>query len=65
MYVIQREDATFYWKHQSISSFNGFDPDFNKAALYKDEKQAQKIADAPCNKGKCRVREVTIMLKEQ
>jgi len=65
MYVIQRNDGAFYWKHQSISSFNGFDMDFSKAALYKTEKQAQNIADAPCYKGKCRVRKVTIILEGQ
>ena len=41
MYVIQRNDGAFYWKHQSISSFNGFETDFGKAALYKSEKQAR------------------------
>lgn len=65
MYVIQRNDGAFYWKHQSISSFNGFDADFSKAALYKTEKQAKMIADMPCYKGKCRVRKVTITLDEE
>jgi len=44
MYVIQRNDGAFYWKHPSISSFNGFDIDFGKAALYKTEKQAKIIS---------------------
>jgi len=65
MYVIQRNDGAFYWKHPSISSFNGFDIDFGKAALYKTEKQAKMIADAPRYKGKCRVRKVTITLDEE
>ena len=65
MYVIQRDNGAFYWKHPSISSFNGFDIDFDKAALYKTEKQAQNIADAPRYKGKCRVRKVTITLDEE
>lgn len=65
MYVIQRNDGAFYWKHPSISSFNGFDADFSKAALYKSEKQAQNIADIPRYKGECRVRKVTITLDEE
>ena len=65
MYVIQRSDGAFYWKHQSISSFNGFDADFNKAALYKSEKQARNIADMPRYNGECRVRKVIITLDEE
>ena len=65
MYVIQRNDGAFYWKHQSISSFNGFDIDFGKAALYKNEKHAKMIACTLCYKGKCRVRKVTITLDEE
>jgi hypothetical protein len=65
MYVIQRNDGAFYWKHPSISSFNGFDINFDRAALYKTEKQAKNIADMPYFEGKCRVRKVTITLDEE
>ena len=40
MYVIQRADGKFYWKHQSISSYYGFDS-FDKAHLFVTEKDAQ------------------------
>lgn len=65
MYVIQRDNGAFYWKHPSISSFNGFDIDFGKAALYKYEKHAKMIACTLCYNGKCRVRKVTITLDEE
>ena len=65
MYVIQRNDGAFYWKDQNISSFNGFDIDFDKAALYKSEKHAKMIACLLFYKGECRVRKVTITLDEE
>ena len=66
MYVIQRNDGAFYWRHQSISSCYGFDMDFGKAALYKTEKQALLIATANINRnGLCKVRKVTITLDEE
>lgn len=37
MYVIQRADGKFYWKHQSISSCYGYDS-FDKAHLFSTEK---------------------------
>lgn len=40
MYVIQRADGQFYWKHQSISSCYGYDS-FDKAYLFSTEKGAK------------------------
>lgn len=40
MYVIQRADGKFYWKHQSISSLYGYDS-FDKAHLFATEKGAK------------------------
>ena len=43
MYVIQRADGQFYWKHQSISSYYGYDS-FDKAHLFSTEKGAKSRA---------------------
>lgn len=62
MYVIQRADGKFYWKHQSISSCYGYDS-FDKAHLFVTEKGAKtRISTLGRNGQECKVKQVKVTL---
>ena len=61
MYVIQRADGQFYWKHQSISSCYGYDS-FDKAHLFSTEKGAKSIIGYSSDGQECEVKQVKIVL---
>lgn len=64
MYVIQRADGQFYWKHQSISSYYGYDS-FDKAHLFSTEKGAKsRISTLGRDGQECKVKQVKIVLVE-
>ncbi len=61
MYVIQRADGKFYWKHQSISSCYGYDS-FDKAYLFSTEKGAKLRIGYGSDGQECEVKQVKIVL---
>lgn len=62
MYVIQRYDGKFYWKHQSISSYYGYDS-FDKAHLFSTEKGAKtRISTLDRNGHDCKIKQVKVIL---
>lgn len=61
MYVIQRADGKFYWKHQSISSCYGYDS-FDKAHLFSTEKGAKSRIGYGSDGQDCKVKQVKIVL---
>jgi len=61
MYVIQRADGKFYWKHQSISSCYGYDS-FGKAHLFTTEKGAKLRINHGNDGQECKVKQVKIVL---
>lgn len=61
MYVIQRADGQFYWKHQSISSCYGYDS-FDKAHLFATEKGAKSRIGYGNDGQECKVKQVKIVL---
>lgn len=63
MYVIQRADGQFYWKHQSISSYYGYGG-FDKAHLFSTEKGAKLRIGYGSDGQECKVKQVKIVLVE-
>lgn len=63
MYVIQRADGKFYWKHRSISSCYGYDS-FDKANFFYTEKGAKSRISQIVDGQECKVRQVKIVLVE-
>ena len=61
MYVIQRADGKFYWKHQSISSYYGYDS-FDKAHLFLSEKGAKSRIGYGSEGQDCIVKRVKVAL---
>lgn len=61
MYVIQRADGQFYWKHQSISSYYGYDS-FDKAHLFATEKGAKLRINYGNDGQECKIKQVKITL---
>lgn len=61
MYVIQRADGQFYWKHQSISSCYGYDS-FDKAHLFATEKGAKSRLGCGSDGQECKVKQVKVIL---
>ncbi len=61
MYVIQRADGKFYWKHQRISSCYGYDS-FDKAHLFSTEKGAKLRIGYGSEGQECKIKQVKIVL---
>ena len=61
MYVIQRADGKFYWKHPSISSCYGYDS-FDKAHLFSTEKRAKSRIGYDSAGQECEVKQVKVTL---
>lgn len=62
MYVIQRADGKFYWKHSKIGSYYGYES-FDKAYLFLSEKGAKsRISTLGCNGQECKVKHVKVTL---
>lgn len=61
MYVIQRADGKFYWKHQSISSYYRYDS-FDKAHLFLSEKGAKLRIGYGSEGQECKVKQVKVIL---
>ena len=61
MYVIQRADSKFYWKHPSISSCYGYDS-FDKAHLFSTEKGAKSRIGYGSGGQECEVKQVKVTL---
>ena len=61
MYVIQRDDGIFYWKHQHFSSYYGY-VSFNKAHLFSTEKGAKSRIGYDSDGQECKVKQVKVTL---
>ena len=61
LYVIQRVDGQFYWKHQSISSCYGYGS-FDKAHLFTTEKGAKSRLGHGNDGQECKVKRVKVTL---
>lgn len=64
MYVIQRADGKFYWKHQSISACYGYDS-FDKAHLFSTEKGAKSRIGYGSDGQECTVKRVKVVLDDK
>ena len=61
MYVIQRADGKFYWKHPKIGSYYGYDS-FDKAHLFLSEKGAKSRIGYGSEGQECKVKRVKVTL---
>lgn len=64
MYVIQRADGKFYWKHPNIGHYYGYDS-FGKAHLFATQKGAKLRLGYGSDGQECKVKQVMITLNEE
>ena len=64
MYVIQRTDGKFYWKHSKIGSYYGYDS-FDKAHLFSTEKGAKSRIGYGNDGQECTVKRVKVVLDDK
>ena len=61
MYVVQRADGKFYWKHPAFDNVDGYDS-FDKAYLFSIKRSAQFIVDYGNEEQECKVKRVKLTL---